>query len=340
MLGRSHYYNKTIRKMVVAFGTLFNDLYLHRYDKLGKESERFKIPLAYGPKEKFVTRLQSDPNLTKSINIAVPRMSFEMSGLSYDGTRKRISTQTLSSNRNATTGVVSMRSPIPYDFSFDLSIYVRNIEDGAQLIEQIVPYFTPDFTITVDFVPGLGQKFDIPIILNSIEQSIEYEGSFDDTRLITWNLSFTVKGYLYPSVNTATKIIKKVTVNNKIETEKQDVQKVRVDVDPDMGANGVFSLNEALYISNKDITGNLIYLSTVTLTSGPTTYMTIDSLDQLLEVGDSVRGLTSNANTTIRQVFVDPWINALRITTTPDPITAKKTDYFTYDETIFEWPNA
>lgn len=336
MLGRSHYYNKTIRKMVVAFGTLFNDLYLHRYDKQGKESERFKIPLAYGPKEKFITRLQSDPNLTKSINIAVPRMSFAMSGLSYDGTRKRISTQTLSSNRNATTGVVSMRSPIPYDFSFDLSIYVRNIEDGAQLIEQIVPYFTPDFTITVDFVPGLGQKFDIPIILNSIDQNIEYEGNFDDTRLITWNLSFTVKGYLYPSVNTATKIIKKATSVIKMETEKQDTQKVEVYFPPDGDANGSFILNETLYISNKNITGNMIYIANTIINN----IMTIDSLDQLLEVGDSIRGLTSNANTTIKQVFVDPYINALKITTTPDPITAQKTDYFTYDETIFEWPNA
>lgn len=321
--------------MVVAFGTLFNDLYLHRYDKLGKESERFKVPLAYGPKEKFITRLQSDPNLSKSINIAIPRMSFEMSGLSYDGTRKRISTQTLTSNRNADTGVVSMRSPIPYDFSFDLSIYVRNIEDGAQLIEQIVPFFTPDFTITVDFVPGLGQKFDIPIILNSIQQNIDYESNFDDTRLITWTLSFTVKGYLYPSVNTSTKVIKKSTVNTRMETDKQDVQKIRVYVAPDMGANGVFSLNETVYISNKNITGNLIYYPNSTLGD-----MTIDSLNQWLEVGDDIRGLTSNANTKITQIYADPWVNALKITTTPDPITAKKTDYFTYDETVFEWPNA
>jgi len=334
MLGRSHYYNKTIRKMVVSFGTLFNDLYLHRYDKTGKETERFKVPLAYGPKEKFITRLKSDPTLTKSINTAIPRMSFEMSGISYDGNRKRITSQTLMSNKSP-EGVVSMRSPIPYDFSFDLSIYVRNIEDGTQLIEQIVPYFTPDFTITVDFVPGLEQKFDIPIILNSIQQNIDYEGSFDDTRLITWQLSFTVKGYLYPSVNRDTKIIKKSTATIKMETEDQDIQKIQVFVAPDEDANGIFSLNETVTINSTGSTGKVIYY-----TGETTGHMTIGELNGWLKVGDELRGLTSNANTVITTVYHDPWINSLKIITTPDPITASKTDYFTYDDTVFEWPNA
>lgn len=332
MLGRSHFYNKTIRKVVVVFGTLFNDLYLKRYTKSGTEYERLKVPLAYGPKEKFITRLQSDPSLTKSINTSVPRMSFDLTGLSYDSSRKRITTQRTFTQTSDDSGVSSMYSPVPYTFNFSLSIYVRNIEDGTQLIEQIVPFFTPDFTVTVDFVPAIGHKFDIPIILDSIDQNIDYEGNFDDTRLITWTLNFTVKGYLYPEVSPVG-IIKSANTNFWMETEKQDIQKIRVDTSP-TSSNGTFTLNETLYIDNKDITGKLIYKSQITIGSN----MTVSELSEWLEVGDTVRGLTSNATSTVEQVFAEPYINALRIETKPDPLTAEKSDYFTYDETIFEWP--
>lgn len=318
--------------MVVAFGTLFNDLYLIRQDQNDDEYLRIKVPLAYGPKEKFITRLESDPELTKSINVSVPRMSFELAGLSYDSSRKLVSTQRLYSNNIQNNGVTSIRSPIPYDFSFNLSIYVRNIEDGNQLIEQIIPFFTPDFTVTVDFVPGLNQKFDIPIILNSINQQVDYEGSFDSTRLITWDLSFTVKGYMYPDVSTLD-IIRTANTNIMMDTMKQDVQKIRVATESHL-SNGTFTLNETLYISNKNITGKVIYYPNNTYGN-----MTVSELSEWLEVGDKIKGVSSNATSTVTQVFANPWINALRIETKPDPITADKTSYFTYDETIFEWPN-
>jgi hypothetical protein len=202
MLGNSHFYNRTIRKVVVAFGTLFNDILLVRYDKSNNSQLQFRVPLSYGPKEKYITRLNSDPTLTKSVATVLPRMSFNLDGLAYDPSRKQITTL---QNFNLTnTGVVSQYSPVPYDFDFSFSIYVRNTEDGAQILEQILPFFTPDFNVTVDFINQIGKKYDMPVILNSVASSVEYEGDFSTTRLIIWDLSFTAKGYIWPPVKGGT----------------------------------------------------------------------------------------------------------------------------------------
>ncbi len=156
MLGNSHFYNRTIRKMITAFGTLFNDITLVRYNKAGTEEfERTRVPLSYGSKEKYITRLFSDPDLTKSINVYVPRIAFDLVGINYDSSRKM---NTLNKNfavNSVTNSVNSQYSPIPYNFEFDLSIFVRNQEDGTQILEQILPFFTPDFTVTADLIPSL-----------------------------------------------------------------------------------------------------------------------------------------------------------------------------------------
>lgn len=201
MLGNKFFYNRTIRKVVVAFGTLFNDIEIVRLTKSGVERERMGVPLSYGAKEKYITRLSSDPTLTKSIAILVPRMSFNLDSLSYDASRKNITT--LQNFAYSTTeGVKSQYAPVPYNFDFSMSIYVRNTEDGTQILEQILPFFTPDFTVTVDFVNTMPQKYDMPIILNSVTSSVEYEGDMTTTRLIIWDLTFTAKGYIWPAVRT------------------------------------------------------------------------------------------------------------------------------------------
>lgn len=199
MLGQKPYYNRTIRKLVVAFGTLFNDIQLVRFTKDGlTEKENFKVPLMYGPKEKYITRLQSDPTLTKSILTNVPRISFQLESLEYDANRKQLTT--IQNFAYIDGKVKSQYMPIPYNFEFSMSIFVRNIEDGTQIVEQILPFFTPDFTLTIDFNPGMNQKYDIPIILNSVNTSIDYEGDMSTTRLIIWDLMFTVKGFLWPGI--------------------------------------------------------------------------------------------------------------------------------------------
>lgn len=199
MLGNKFFYNRTIRKVVVAFGTLFNDLEIVRLTKSGEERERMRVPLSYGAKEKYITRLTSDPTLTKSIATLVPRMSFNLDSISYDLSRKNVTT--LQNFAYSTTdGVKSQYAPIPYNFDFSFSIYVRNTEDGTQILEQILPFFTPDFTVTVDFISAMPQKYDMPIILNSVTSSVDYEGDMTTTRLIIWDLTFTAKGFIWPAV--------------------------------------------------------------------------------------------------------------------------------------------
>jgi hypothetical protein len=199
MLGNDHFYNRTIRKVVVAFGTIFNDIDVIRFKKDGTPQQRMKVPLSYGAKEKYLTRIISDPSLNKSINTLVPRMSFNLDAINYDLSRKQ---QTTLQNFSYTpsTGVKSQYAPIPYNFDFSFSIYVRHTEDGTQILEQILPFFTPDFTVTVDFVNSMCQKYDMPIILNSITNSTDYEGDLMSTRLILWDLQFTAKGYIWPPV--------------------------------------------------------------------------------------------------------------------------------------------
>ncbi len=199
MLGNEHFYNRTIRKVVVAFGTLFNDIDVIRFQKDGTPQLRMKVPLSYGAKEKYITRITSDPTLTKSINTLVPRMSFNLDSISYDLSRKQ---QTTLQNFSYTSagGVKSQYAPIPYSFDFSMSIYVRHTEDGTQILEQILPFFTPDFTITVNFIDGMCQNYDMPIILNSVTNNTDYEGDMMTTRLILWDLNFTAKGYIWPPV--------------------------------------------------------------------------------------------------------------------------------------------
>ena len=224
MLGNSHFYNRTIRKIVVAFGTIFNDIYVVRYTADGSTSkEKFKVPLNYGAKEKYLTVITSDPNLIKSINTVVPRISFEMTGINYDTSRKLPSTiQNFSANTS--TGIKTQYAPIPYNFDFSLSIYARNHEDAAQILEQILPFFTPDFNVTVNLNPQMNQKYDLPIILNSVSPEIDYEGDLMTTRLIIWNLEFTAKSYIYPAVKEG-KIIRQANTNLMLETSTSDKTK-------------------------------------------------------------------------------------------------------------------
>lgn len=330
MLGNNHFYNRTIRKVVVAFGTMFNDIVLVRYNKAGTtEYERTRVPLSYGAKEKYMTRLVSDPNLIKSINVYVPRMSFDLVGLSYDSARK-FNTINRNFGINESTGVVSGQyAPIPYNFEFDLSIYVRNQEDGTQILEQILPFFTPDFTVTVDLVPKIGRKFDMPIMLNSVTPEIDYEGDFSTTRLIIWNLNFTVKGYIFPPVNTVGLIEQ---ANTNIYSESRDTLYQKVYVDSANGS-GVFTTGEVIRVPARNITGTVTYFA-----NNSTGTLIVSELNELLEENDVVVGDYSNATYTIDTVDLNP-LKTVSIVTSPDPITANVNDDFGFSEIITEFPN-
>jgi hypothetical protein len=329
MLGNAHFYNRTIRKVVVAFGTMFNDILLQRYSVDGTiKQELFKVPLTYGSKEKYLTRITSDPNLTKTISSTVPRISFEMTGMSYDSSRKQVSTlQNFSAN--TATGIKTQFAPIPYNFDFSMSIYVRNTEDGTQILEQILPFFTPDFNVSVDFIAPMDQKYDMPVILNSVSNEVDYEGDFMSTRLIIWNLEFTAKGYIWPPVKSG-KIIRQANTSIYIDTQTRTSQKVFVDK---ANGSGYFAQEETIFVDKRGVTGDVSYFS-----NSNTGILVVSNLNKLLEANDVVVGATTNASYTITSVDTNP-LRAVLVITTPVPITANVDDEFGFSETISEWPN-
>ena len=217
MLGVT-YYHQTIRKYVAVFGTLFNDLNIERTNASGTVTEKIKIPLAYGPKQKWLLAMSDTTASRKVTATRSPRMGFALTSVDYDPVRKLNTVGknwAANSSLSTTTTLLSQFNPVPYNFAFDLFILVKNAEDGTQILEQILPYFTPEFTVTVNTIPDMGIKADIPIILNSSSVADEYEGDLATRRTITWTLSFTLKGYIYPDIKSSS-IIKTVEVNFRI----------------------------------------------------------------------------------------------------------------------------
>jgi hypothetical protein len=314
--------------MVVTFGTLFNDIEIVRYTQAGAPKEKLKVPLSYGSKERYLTRLTSNPNLIKTINVLVPRMSFNLDSLEYDTSRKQISTiKNFSAASNTQTNTQYV--PVPYNFEFSLSIYVRNIEDGTQILEQILPFFTPDFNVTVDFVPSMDQKYDMPVLLTSVANEVDYEGDMLSTRLIIWNLEFTAKSYIWPPVKSG-KIIRQANTSIYIDTQSRTSQKVFVDK---ANGSGYFADEETIFVTARDVAGDVSYFS-----NSNTGILVISNLNKLLQANDVVVGATSNASYTVTSVDTNP-LRAVLIITTPDPITANVDDEFGFSETISEWPN-
>ena len=329
MLGNAHFYNRTIRKIVVAFGSMFNDILLTRYSKDGLTAyEITKVPLSYGAKEKYLVRLQSDPNLTKSIATTVPRMSFDLVGMSYDTTRKQQST--LQNFGFSSGSFRSQYAPVPYNFDFSLSIYVRNTEDGTQILEQILPFFTPDFTVTIDFIKDMDQKYDMPVILNSVSSEVDYEGDFMNTRLIIWNLTFTAKAYIWPPVSTTGKLITSANANIYTDSTNLDAQKVFVNMATGFG---VFTTGEDVVVTKRGVTGKVLYFSN---TADGTLVLT--DLNKKLQANDKVTGIYSNSTFSISTVSQSE-TKAVAIVITPKPPNANGNSVYGFEETFTEWPD-
>jgi len=201
----TYFYHQTSRKMVVAFGSLFNNIEVRRTDSSDAVTEVIKIPLSYGPKDKMLVRISQDPSLNPKVALTVPRMGFELTSMTYDGARKL---NTMGRNvKKGTTGLKKQYNPVPYKWDFSLYVFVKNAEDGTQILEQILPFFTPDFTVTMTLISGMTVKMDIPLVLNSVTSEDSYEGDFASRRSIIWTLSFLMKGFLYPSVTDNAKVI-------------------------------------------------------------------------------------------------------------------------------------
>ena len=232
MLG-TYYYHQIIRKTIIAFGNLFNQIYIQHKDGDDDVFSEIRVPLTYGPTQKFLARLEQQADLNKPVAITLPRMSFEMSSIQYDTTRKTGITQTFKALEGNNLKKVFL--PVPYNIGFELSILCKLNDDALQIIEQILPNFQPGFTVSVDLVDSIGEKRDIPVVLDNIALQDDYEGDFSTRRALIYTLSFTAKTYLFgPISETTDGLIRKVQVDMYASTNTQTAKReVRYTVVPD-----------------------------------------------------------------------------------------------------------
>ena len=221
MVGK-YFYHQILRKTVIGFGTLFNNIEIRTLDDNGKEATRLKVPLAYGPIQKFLAKIEQNADLRGRPAITLPRLSFEMTGITYDSTRKSSITSTFKTNDGSTGGnIKKVYMPVPYNVSFQLSIASKTNDDMLQIIEQILPYFQPALNVTINLVESIGEKRDVPIILENINMSDDYEGNFDNRRAMITTMNFTAKTYMFGHIaDTAEGLIKKVNVDYYTDTDR------------------------------------------------------------------------------------------------------------------------
>jgi len=250
------YYHQVIRKYVIMFGNLFNDIVVQRYNKDGDRIQAIAVPIAYGPREKFLARINANPDLADDVALQLPRMSFEMTGMTYAPQRKLNRLQTTVSSGSAANNLRTNFSSAPYDIDFSLSCYVKNADDGVQIIENILPFFTPEFTATMRVVPEMPDLLiDVPVVLQSVSMEDTYEGDFETRRAVVWNLNFLVKGHVFGPVQTKG-IINRVQVDTHTDVDLQSGRQTRVVVTPGLLANGAPTTNSAASVARSAISAN------------------------------------------------------------------------------------
>ena len=240
MLNSNVYYHGIIRKCIVGFGSLFSDIYIDRREGdsvTGTVIQRLQIPLAYAPKEKWIVRLDQDTSLENNVYTTLPRMSFEITGYNYDSQRKVNRMQQIKCG-DGTGAVSTMYTPVPYNLDISLYILTKTQEDGLQIIEQILPTFTPEYTLSINVVPDMSVKIDVPIILNSVSVQDDYDGDFQTRRFVTHSLNFQMKMNLFGPISN-NDVIQTSNINigqnenfsnpNRIFTAEGDVTTATVD---------------------------------------------------------------------------------------------------------------
>lgn len=274
-----YFYNEIIRKTVVSFGTLFNGISIKHKDDSGNVKSSIRVPLAYGPTQKFLARLEQVPNLNKPVQMNLPRMSFELIGMSYDTTRKLTTTQTFVTRDVDNNEIRKAYFPVPYNLNFELSIMTKLNDDMLQIVEQILPYFQPNYNLSVDLVKEIGEKRDIPIVLDNILMTDNYEGDYTERRALVYTLKFTAKTYLFGPVSSDSvsgEIIKKVSIG--------------------------FAAGEASGVARREVSYSVEPRAIQSYTGTVTTTVAIDieKTDTLIEVSDST-GITPGSYLDINQ---------------------------------------
>jgi len=327
-------YHRIIRKIIVAFGDMFNSVKIGRYDANGNELEKFLVPLLYGGKEKYVSRLEGDPELDKKVQITLPVMSYEMTNMSYDAGRKLNSNFKNIGSSYSQNAALAVYNPVPFDFDFSLFAYVRNFEDGAQIMEKILPYFTPDYTINVNLIPELGIIKQLPIVLKSVSHENDYEGAYDsDVRRIIWTLNFTVKGYIYGPISEP-KIIR-TSITNILDDNTLN-QECVVGITMNSGGFGNYQLSETVYQGYSFETSTAS--AAVTNWNSTTKTLTIGKPTGHFISGQNVIGLTTHSTWTANTFSINP-SDLVTITITPNPSNVILPNNYTYTTVITEFPN-
>ena len=255
MLG-TYFYHEIIRKTIISFGTLFNNIVIKHDDNNGNAVNQVKVGLSYGPMQKFLAKLQQQEELKKSVAITLPRMSFEMTDISYDSSRKSGITQTFKATDGDNIKQVFM--PVPYNLGFELNIFCKLNDDALQIIEQILPFFQPSFNFTVDLIDSIGEKRDVPVVLDNISFQDDYEGDFSTRRALIYTLKFTAKTYLFgPIANSTDGLIKKVTVDTHSSMNTSAaIREMRYTVTPkaltDQNDDGVINTVDDALLSGDD----------------------------------------------------------------------------------------
>jgi hypothetical protein len=243
----TYFYHSHIRKTVAAFGTLFNDISVKRKDKDGNTVNSVKVPLSYGPKQKFLTRLLEEPDLNApEVAIRLPRMSFEITGFQYDTSVKLNKMNVL--NKPTLGGTIdTVRNPVPYILTFQLIIYTKNQDDSLQIVEQILPYFNPEYVITIKQIPELGIAQDVPIVLQSVSYTDDYEGEFASRRVLQYALDFSMKVFFYGPIKNNVGIIKDSTINVHPTIDGPATYAYNAQVNPlNASIGGTYNIDEAL----------------------------------------------------------------------------------------------
>ena len=231
----NYFYNESMRRMTIGFGQIFNNIQIKRKDSNGNVTQSIRVPLAYAPKEKFLARLDQQASLTdREFAITLPRLSFEISGIQYDSSRKLTRVQKYKTVKSGIDGKVLNFNyvPVPYNVSYNLYSFTASAEAGLQIIEQILPFFQPDFTVTVNAIPELDIKRDIPIVLNSVNYEDTYSGDFSQRRAVIYTLGFTAKTYLFGPASTQ-KVIKETQTDLYTDTDTTNkAREMRIVITP------------------------------------------------------------------------------------------------------------
>jgi hypothetical protein len=242
----TYFYHSHIRKTVAIFGTLFNNINVQRKDTNGTSVNNVKVPLSYGPKQKFLARLFEEPDLNApEVAIRLPRMSFEITGMQYDTSVKLNKMNTIAQPN--IHGQSTIRNPVPYIISFQLSIYAKNQDDALQVVEQIIPYFNPEYVVTIKEIPSLNVSRDIPIVLQSVNYSDDYEGDFTSRRVLIYSLDFSMKTFFYGPITQNQGVIKDAIINTRDYDNRAMIQEVETMVNPlNASKDGTYTIDETI----------------------------------------------------------------------------------------------